>query len=48
MTLVQLPLLTGGKAGAPGGFNSHRQLVGSVNVPIKGLSSDHAVLWTLP
>ena len=47
-TLMQLPLLTGGKAGAPGGFNSHRQLVGSVNVPIKGLSTDHAVLWTLP
>ncbi len=47
-TLVQLPLLAGGKGGAPGGFNSHRQLAGGVDVPVKGLSTDHAVLWTLP
>lgn len=47
-TLVKLPLLSGGKnAGAPG-FNSHGQFAGYVDVPVKGLSRFHAVVWTLP
>lgn len=47
-TLTKLPLLSGGKSGGATGFNHHRQLAGHVDVPVKGLSKFHAVVWTLP
>lgn len=47
-TLVKLPLLSGGKGGGAPGLNSHGQLAGHVDVPVKGLSKFHAVVWTLP
>lgn len=47
-TLVTLPLLSGGKSGGTGGFNAYRQIAGHVDVPLKGRSTYHAVVWTLP
>ena len=47
-TLVKLPLLAGGKSGGTGGFNAYRQIAGYVDVPVKGRSTYHAVVWTLP
>lgn len=46
--LVKLPLLSGGKSGGPSGFNAYRQIAGYVDVPLKGRSTYHAVVWTLP
>jgi len=47
-TLVKLPLLSGGKGGGVAGLNSHGQLTGHVDVPVKGVSKFHAVVWTRP
>jgi hypothetical protein len=47
-TITALPLLTGGKAGNVGRVNAYRQIAGSVDVPVKGRSRTHAVVWTLP
>jgi hypothetical protein len=47
-TITALPLLTGGKAGGVGRVNAYRQITGSVEVPVKGRSTSHAVVWTLP
>ena len=47
-TVTALPLLTGGKAGGVGRVNAYRQIAGSVDVPVKGRSRTHAVVWTLP
>ncbi|MDH4022773.1 MAG: hypothetical protein OEV14_06580 [Gammaproteobacteria bacterium] len=47
-TLVRLPLLSGGKSGGTSGFNAYRQIAGYVDVPVKGRSTYHAVVWTLP
>jgi len=47
-TLVKLPLLSGGKSGSAGGINAFRQVAGAVDVPVKGRSQNHAVVWTLP
>jgi hypothetical protein len=47
-TITALPLLTGGKAGGAGRVNAYRQITGSVDVPVKGRSTSHAVVWTLP
>jgi len=30
------------------GLNSHGQLTGHVDVPVKGVSKFHAVVWTRP
>jgi hypothetical protein len=46
--VTALPLLSGGKAGGIGHVNAFRQIAGSVDVPLKGLSRNHAVVWTLP
>jgi hypothetical protein len=48
VTITALPLLTGGKAGGVGRVNAYRQITGSVDVPVKGRSTSHAVVWTLP
>jgi len=47
-TLIKLPLLAGGKSGGAPGSNSHGQLAGHVDIPVKGLSKFHAVVWTQP
>jgi hypothetical protein len=47
-TIVKLPLLSGGKSGGTAGFNAYRQIAGYVDVPVKGRSTYHAVVWTLP
>jgi len=47
-TVTALPLLVGGKAGGVGRVNAYRQITGSVDVPVKGRSTSHAVVWTLP
>jgi hypothetical protein len=47
-TLVSLPLLAGGTSGGAGCcFNGYRQLAGHVDVPLKGRSQWHAVVWSL-
>jgi len=47
-TLVSLPLLSGGKNGGVGCcFNGYGQLAGHVDVPVKGRSQFHAVVWSL-
>jgi hypothetical protein len=46
--VTALPLLSGGKAGGTGHVNAFRQIAGSIDVPLKGLSRIHAVVWTLP
>ena len=47
-TVVALPLLASGKAGSARQINSYKQLVGHVEVAVKGRRESHAVLWTLP
>lgn len=46
--VTPLPLLSGGKSGAAHGANSYRQVVGYVEVTVKGKKTRHAALWTLP